>query len=190
MTTNDKLLIFHRLTPALRGRARQYANGCPHRAGDILAAAADLFVVRLREIGGEGQMVALGKLCLAEAARAERKAIGGHRRVEANWDAWTEGGDDGDSGEDEGVGLRRWQQSPLADRRMLDDLDAVARRESVDQLFARLADAQEQAFWHGVNCGYGRPEAAKQAGLTQVQVTRMIQRLRTACRAEDATGRG
>jgi len=127
MTANDKLLIFHRLTPVLRGRARRYANGCPHRADDILAAAADLFVVRLREISGEGQMVRLGRLCLAEAARKERRAEGGNRRVDADWDAW-----EGAEAKGRGVGLRRWQVSPLADSRPVEQQE-LTRRDLLEQ---------------------------------------------------------
>lgn len=129
MTTNNKLLIFHQITPRLQGRARRYANGCPHRAGDILAAAADLFVERLREAGGEGQMVSLAKLCLAEAARAERRAWrdNGHR-VEADWDAW-----EGNRRiEGQGVGVRRWQVSPLADPRPAEQ-ERVTRRDALER---------------------------------------------------------
>lgn len=129
MTTNDKLLIFQQITPRLQGLARRYTNGCPHRAGDILAAAADLFIERLREAGSEGQMVRLGQLCLAEAARAERRAWRGNgHRVEADWDAW----EGSRRIEGQGVGVRRWQVSPLADPRPAEQ-ERVTRREVLER---------------------------------------------------------
>lgn len=135
MTTNNKLLIFYQITPRLQGRARRYANGCPHRAGDILAAAADIFAGRLHEMRGEGQVLNLAKLCLAEAARAERRAWrdNGHR-VEADWDAW-----EGNRRiEGQGVGVRRWQASPLADPRPAEH-ERVTRRDVLERQIERIA---------------------------------------------------
>lgn len=133
MTANDKLLIFHGITLKLRGRARRYAGGCHHREDDILAAAADIFVGRLRDIGSEGQMVRLGQICLAEAARKERRAEGGNRRVDADWDAW-----EGSEATGRGVGLRRWQQSPLADPRQAEQQE-LTRRDVLERQIELIA---------------------------------------------------
>lgn len=70
MTINDKYLLFHRIEPKLRRRARIYAGGDSYAAREILAGTADLFVLRYRDVSaGEGGAVALAQLCLVEAAR-------------------------------------------------------------------------------------------------------------------------
>lgn len=177
MTINDKLLEFHlEIRPKLKVVALRLANGCPDAAEDILAEAQLQHYPALKSDGMVGW-------CLLKAARTQRRAAGGGRRLEADWGAWA-GDVDGEDGEKQGP--KHWQASPLADHSFEQQLALSARRESVDKLFARLADTQEQAFWAAIKAGVERPEAAKQAGLTQVQVTRLIARLRATIRVEDA----
>lgn len=177
MTTNEKLLEFHlEIRPKLKGVALRLANGCPDAAEDILAEAQLQHYPKLK-FGG------LASWCLLKAARTQRREAGGGRRLEADWDAWS-----GDTSEEQELctGLSRWQVSPLADCSFEKQLALMARREAVDHLFTWLANSQEQAFWAAIKVGVERPEAAKQAGLTQVQVTRLIARLRATIRAKDA----
>ena len=150
---NSNHLFFHDFVqPRLVRTAFKLAGGCQFTAGELLAQAADFFVNDFSYFG-DAQAVKYGKLCLLRAARDARR----HRRgqsleqlSESGWDA-AAGGHDPDA-----------------------DLDRVSQADLLNRAISQWACPQLKGFWQATKAGMDRADAAAAAGLSQVQVSRML----------------
>ena len=150
---NSNYLFFHDFVqPRLALTAFKLAHGCQFTADELLAQAADFFANDFGYLG-DAQAVAYGKLCLLRAARDARR----HRRGQSLEQLQAGGFDP--AGED---GL-------VADQK----IDLATWSAKVDRLTS-FGCPQLKAFWQATKAGLDRQEAAAAAGLTQVQVTRML----------------
>ena len=159
---NSNYLFFHDFVRArLALTAFNLAGGCEFTAEELLAQAADFFANDFAYIG-EAQAVKYGKLCLTRAARDDRRSRRGQsleQLQEAGWDAV--------EGQDQDA-----------------DLDLASWSALLDGAIGRWGCPQLKEFWRATKAGMDRAEAAAATGLTQVQVTRMLDFL-----SEKLTGR-
>lgn len=149
------------VAPRLRRRALLLAGGCEYTADELLGEAADLFAKNHSYLG-DAQSVKYGKLCLLQAARGaglvSRKGQTARRHREQGLEAMAEAG---------------WDQA--AEGRDLDaDLDRQARAALLDRAVTQWGCPQLKAYWAATKAGLDRVEARQVAGLTDVQVSRML----------------
>ncbi|WP_281184752.1 hypothetical protein [Trichlorobacter lovleyi] len=154
------------VSPRLRRRALLLAGGCEYTADELLAEAADVFAQNHSYLG-DAQAVKYGKLCLLQAARGAglmgRKGQTARRHREASLEQLWEAG---------------WDQE--AEGRDLDaDLDRQARAALLDRAVHSWGCPQLKAYWAATKAGLERQEAREVAGLTDVQVSRLIDFLAT-----------
>lgn len=151
---NSNYLFFNDFVqPRLARTAFKLAGGCEFTAVELLAQASDFFVNDFMYLSN-AQAVQYGKLCLLRAARDARR----HRRGQSLEQLQARGYDP--SGED---GL-------VADQK----IDLASWSALLDRSISQWACPQLRVFWQATKAGMDRADAAAAAGLSQVQVTRML----------------
>ncbi len=154
--TSHNYLIFHNIKDKLTWRARQLAGGCQYTADELLAEAADIFVLRCQHEGTEAQVVSLARLCLLHAARTRRRAT---RHLVPLDDHHCNMPDD--------------SQSDLATKMQIENWSAT-----LDQAIGQWGCNRLRAFYQATQDGKKREDAAAEAGMSQVEVTRVVALLR------------
>lgn len=152
---NSNYLFFHDFVqPKLTLTALKLAGGCEFTADDLLAQAADFFANDFEYLFSS-QSVKHGKRCLLRAARDARIRRRGQRSLEQMLEqGWDAAGEDGRA-QDFRMDLASWSSL-------------------VERAVGQWGCPQLRSFWQATKAGMDRADAAAAAGLSQVQVTRML----------------
>lgn len=159
---NSNYLFFYDFVqPRLARKAMMLAGGCHFSSAELLSRASDFFVFDFCYLG-DAQAVKYGKMCLLRAAR-EAGYVGRQGRLatrhrEQSLDRLQESG---------------WDQEH-AGSDLDNELDRATERDSLDRAIQQWGCQGLKTFWSATKAGMERQEATEAAGLTKVQVTRML----------------